>query len=59
MIGTFVNTGTILVGSVVGIVIRKGLKVKYHNILYDAMGLAATGLGIHGCYKKYVQQRLS
>lgn len=47
MIGTFVNTITILVGSIVGSVIRKGLKEKYQNILYDAMGLAATGLGIH------------
>ncbi|ASR46143.1 hypothetical protein B4V02_05280 [Paenibacillus kribbensis] len=51
MIGTFVNIGTILVGSIVGSVIRKGLKEKYQNILYDAMGLAATGLGIHAVIK--------
>lgn len=51
MIGTFVNTGTILVGSIVGSVLRKGLKEKYQNILYDAMGLAATGLGIHAVVK--------
>lgn len=51
MIGTFVNTGTILVGSIMGSVIRKGLKEKYQNILYDAMGLAATGLGIHAVIK--------
>lgn len=47
MIGTLVNTGTILVGSILGSLIRKGLKKEYQNILYDAMGLAATGLGIH------------
>lgn len=51
MIGTFVNTITILVGSIVGSVIRKGLKEKYQNILYDAMGLAATGLGTHAVIK--------
>lgn len=51
MIGTFVNTGTILVGSIVGSVIRKGLKEDYQNILYDAMGLAATGLGINAVIK--------
>lgn len=47
MIGTFVNTGTILVGSIIGSIIRKGLKENYQNILYDSMGLAATGLGLH------------
>ncbi len=47
MIGTFVNTAAILVGSIVGSVIRKGLNEKYQNILYDTMGLAAMGLGIH------------
>lgn len=47
MLGTFVNAGTILLGSILGSVIRKGLNEKYQNILYDAMGLAATGLGIN------------
>lgn len=51
MIGTFVNAGMILVGSMVGSVIKKGLKEKYQNILYDAMGLAATALGIHAVVK--------
>lgn len=51
MIGTFVNAGTILAGSVAGSLIKKGLKEKYQNILYDAMGLAATGLGLHAVVK--------
>jgi len=47
MIGTLVNTGTILLGSVVGAMIKKGLNEKYQTMLYDAMGLAATyGIGI-------------
>lgn len=47
MIGTIVNTVAILVGSAAGSIAKKGLKEKYQDILYIAMGLAATGLGIH------------
>lgn len=47
MIGTIVNTAAILVGSVVGGTAKKGLKEKYQDILYVAMGLTATGLGIN------------
>ena len=47
MIGTLVNTGTILAGSILGSVLRQGIKEKYQNCLYNAMGLAALGLGIH------------
>lgn len=47
MIGTIVNTGTILAGSMIGSLLRKSIKEKYQNALYTAMGLAATGLGIN------------
>lgn len=47
MLGTIVNTGTILAGSMLGSVLRKGVKEKYQNALYTAMGLAATVLGIN------------
>ena len=47
MIGTIVNTGTILAGSLIGSIIRKGIKEKYQNALYSAMGLAAAVLGIN------------
>lgn len=47
MIGTIVNTGTILAGSVIGSVIRKGIKEEYQGALYNAMGLAASVLGIN------------
>ncbi len=51
MIGTIVNTCTILCGSVVGSVARKGIKPKYQEALFTAMGLAATGLGIQAVCK--------
>lgn len=47
MIGTIANTIAILVGSAVGGTVRHGLKDKYQRVLYTAMGLAATGLGIN------------
>lgn len=47
MLGTIVNTGTILIGSLVGSVIRKGIKDEYKDALFNAMGLAAAGLGIN------------
>ena len=47
MLGTIVNTGTILAGSALGSVLRKGVKEKYQDALYNAMGLAATALGIN------------
>lgn len=47
MIGTIANTLAILAGSLIGGMVRRGLKEKYQNVLYVAMGLAATGLGIN------------
>lgn len=47
MIGTIVNTGTILAGSILGSVLKKGIKEKYQNTMFDAMGFAAAALGIN------------
>lgn len=47
MIGTFFNAGTILVGSIAGSLLKKGIGEKYKNIMMDSMGLAATALGVN------------
>lgn len=47
MLGTIVNTSTILAGSVIGSVFKRGLKETHQNALFTAMGLAAAGLGIN------------
>lgn len=47
MIGTIVNTGAIIVGSIAGSILKKGIKEKYQDTLFNAMGLAAAGLGIN------------
>ena len=47
MLGTIVNTATILTGSVIGSVFKKGIKETHQTALFNAMGLAAAGLGIN------------
>lgn len=47
MIGTIVNTGAILAGSLIGSILKKGIKEKYQDALFTAMGLAAAALGIN------------
>lgn len=47
MLGTIVNTATILIGSVIGSVVKKGINEKYQQVLFDAMGLAAVAIGIN------------
>ncbi len=47
MIGTIVNTVAILFGSLIGGSLKKGIDEKYQGALYNAMGLAACGIGIN------------
>ena len=47
MLGTIVNTITILTGSCIGSVVRKGIKEEYQGALFTAMGLAAVALGVN------------
>ena len=47
MIGTIVNTLTIVAGSAIGALARRGLGQRYQDVLFSAMGLAAVGIGIN------------
>lgn len=46
MIGTIANTCAILVGTIIGCLLKSGIKQKYEDSLYIAMGLAALGIGL-------------
>ncbi len=46
MIGTFANVATIVVGSLIGATVKKGINERYQHTLMQAMGLTATALGI-------------
>lgn len=45
MLGTIVNTGCIILGSLAGCLLKKGLGEKYSSALFNAMGLASIALG--------------
>ncbi len=47
MLGTIVNTFCIIAGSTLGSLAKRGIKPKYQNTLYNAMGLASLALGIN------------
>ena len=47
MLGTIVNTCTIIVGSVLGAAMHRGVKEKYCVILYDGLGLVSLAIGLN------------
>lgn len=47
MIGTIFNVGMILAGCTVGSLFKRGIKPAYHDILMQALGLAACMIGIN------------
>lgn len=51
MIGTIVNCGSIISGSILGAVFKKGIKEEYKHIMMQAMGLSASVLGISSAAK--------
>ena len=57
MLGTMVNVSTILAGSLVGSTLKKGIGEKYKSIMMDAMGLAATCLGMNSVVQSMPQSK--
>ena len=47
MIGTIVNTCTIIIGSIVGAITHRGIQRKYKDTLYTVLGLACIGIGLN------------
>lgn len=47
MIGTIVNTACIIVGTVVGAALHRGVREKYRQVLYTALGLASLAIGLN------------
>ena len=48
MIGVFANTATIIIGSIIGILIKKGLSERIANVMTTATALAVVYIGIDG-----------
>jgi len=51
MIGTFVNVGAVILGSTIGIILRKQLPQKLITIAFQAIGLFTIFLGITMAFK--------
>ena len=49
MTGTIINTCTIIAGSVIGSLLRRGIKKEYSSALFNALGLACLALGFNAC----------
>ena len=47
MIGTIVNTATIIIGAVIGAVMHRGIQEKYKQVLYTGLGLASLAIGLN------------
>ena len=47
MIGTIVNTCTIIIGSIVGAIMHRCIQKKYKDTLYTVLGLACIGIGLN------------
>lgn len=47
MIGTITNTISIIIGSVAGAVMKRGIKPQYQSVMFTAMGLASLALGFN------------
>lgn len=55
MIGTITNTCTIIVGSLVGAILKKGIRPEWQNVLFTAMGLASLALGFNAVCRNMPQ----
>lgn len=47
MIGTIVNTCTIIVGTLVGAWLHRGIREEYKEVLYTGLGLASLAIGLN------------
>ncbi len=55
MIGTIANTITILLGSCIGSVLKRGIKPQYQKVMFTAMGLASLALGFNAVCRNMPQ----
>lgn len=50
--GTLVNTGAVILGGLIGLLLKKGLKDSYQDLIMEAIGLAVMFIGIAGALEK-------
>lgn len=55
MIGTIVNTCAILVGTVIGAALNRGIPERYKNVLYDGLGVVSIAIGLNAAISRFQQ----
>lgn len=55
MIGTIVNTACIVVGTIAGSLLHRGIKETYRETLYTALGLASVAIGLNATISHFAQ----
>lgn len=55
MLGTLLNTATIIVGGAFGAIVRSGISEKYKKALFDGLGLCCIVLGINAALPNMVK----
>ncbi len=55
MIGTIVNTATIIAGGIIGALLHRGIKDKYKEVLYTGLGLASLAIGLNAAISHFSQ----
>lgn len=55
MVGTIVNTCTIIVGTVIGTFLHRGVKDSYKEMLYTGLGLASLAIGLNATISYFGQ----
>ncbi len=57
MIGTIVNTATIIAGAILGAVLHRGIKEKYKQVLYTGLGLVSLAIGLNATISHFSQSQ--
>ena len=57
MIGTIVNTASIIVGSILGTLLHRGVKEQYKEVLYTGLGLASLAIGLNATITHFPQSQ--
>ena len=53
MIGTIVNTCTIIAGTILGTLLHRGVKEEYKTVLYNGLGLASLAIGLNATIQNF------
>ena len=51
-LGTIINAATVIAGGIVGLMLKKGLKQRFQDIITQALGLSVIFIGISGALKE-------